>query len=138
MSVPHIRLRKSNIRYQEMVLYGDTIAQPPRRGAFKIKFIAFDGSEAELLEEVLVVDPADPIVEKIAEKYASCGMLPSEKLTWPLAGTQSVRPALEDGDKAIILVPEGTRLAVRERRITGFKRPAEEEAISDHLKKFCP
>ena len=80
----------------------------------------------------------DPVVEKIAEKYTICGMFPSDKLIWPLTGTQSPQPALKDGDKAIILVLEGRRLAVKERRTTGFKRPIEEEAISDCLKKFCP
>jgi hypothetical protein len=59
-----------------MVSYGSTIAGPPQQETFKIKFISFNGSKAEVLEEVLVADPADTVMEDVAGKYAgSCAMV---------------------------------------------------------------
>jgi hypothetical protein len=123
-----------------MVSYGSTIARPPQQETFKIKFISFNGSKAEVLEEVLVADPADTVMEEVAGKYAgSCAMVPFDKGILSRAAPQCFQAALKDEDKAIISVPEGTRLEVKEPMLgtSGLKRPANDEAINDRPQKLC-
>jgi len=101
------------------------VVQQDYREATLVQFILLTRAERSVVEEIIVIEGADPVIEQVAGRYASRGFGLFDTSFRSLAPSQCLRAAL--GSKTVILIPpkelHETLIAQR----PNLKRHADEE-----------
>jgi hypothetical protein len=81
------------------------VVQQDYREATLIQFVLLTGVERSVVEEIVVIEGADPVVEQVAGRYASRGFGLFDTSFRSLAPSQCLRAALMDSNQTVLLIP---------------------------------
>ena len=113
------------------------VVQQDYREATLVQFILLTGVERSVVEEIIVIEGADPVVEQVAGRYASRGFGLFDISFRSLAPSQCLRAALMDSNRTVFLIPpkelHETLIAQR----PNLKRHADEELRGRPRKFFA-